>query len=47
MDVLRNFRDFMESAPDELTAYAALLHAPDGTPIVGVIPMLLRRHYRR
>jgi FAD/FMN-containing dehydrogenase len=38
IDVLRHFRDFMQSAPDELTAYAALLHAPDGTPIVGVIP---------
>ncbi len=38
MDVIRNFRDFMESAPDELTAYAALLHGPDGGPIVGVIP---------
>jgi len=33
-----NFRDFMQSAPDELTAYAALLHGPDGSPIVGVIP---------
>ena len=38
MDVIRNFRDFMESAPDELTAYAALLHGPDGSPIVGGIP---------
>ena len=28
----------MQSAPDELTAYAALLHGPDGTPLVGVIP---------
>jgi FAD/FMN-containing dehydrogenase len=37
-DVLRNFRDFMLSAPDELTAYAALLHTPDGAPVVGVIP---------
>jgi FAD/FMN-containing dehydrogenase len=37
-DVIRHFRDFMQSAPDELTAYAALLHAPDGSPIVGVIP---------
>ena len=27
-DVIRHFRDFIESAPDELTAYAALLHAP-------------------
>src|SRR6185437_6965043 len=31
MDVLRNFRDFMESAPDALTAYAALLNSPDGS----------------
>ncbi len=38
MDVLRNFRDFMEGAPDELTAYAAFLYGPDGSPIVGVIP---------
>lgn len=38
MDILRNFRDFVESAPDEVTAYAALLHGPDGSPIVGVIP---------
>ena len=38
VEVLRNFRDFMEAAPDELTAYAALLHGPDGTPLVGIIP---------
>jgi FAD/FMN-containing dehydrogenase len=38
MDVICHFRDFMGSAPDELTAYAALLHGPDGSPIVGVIP---------
>jgi FAD/FMN-containing dehydrogenase len=38
VDVIRHYRDFMESAPDELTAYAALLHAPDGSPIVGVVP---------
>jgi len=37
-DVIRHFRDFMQSAPDELTCYAALLHGPDGSPIVGVIP---------
>jgi len=36
--VLRHFRDYMASAPDELTAYAALLHGPDGAPLVGVIP---------
>jgi hypothetical protein len=38
IDVIRHFRDYMASAPDELTAYAALLHAPDGSPLVGVIP---------
>jgi len=37
-DVIRHFRDFMQSAPDELTCYAALLHGPDGSPIVGLIP---------
>jgi FAD/FMN-containing dehydrogenase len=38
IDVIRHFRDFIESAPDELTAYAALLHDPEGTPLAGVIP---------
>ncbi len=38
MDVIRHYRDFMETAPDELTAYVGLLHGPDGSPIVGVIP---------
>jgi hypothetical protein len=38
IDVIRHFRDYMASAPDELTAYAALLHGPDGSPLVGVIP---------
>ena len=38
VDVIRHFRDYMESAPDELTAYTALLHGPDGSPLVGVIP---------
>jgi hypothetical protein len=37
MDVIRFFRDYIEAAPDELTAYAALLHAPDGTPVTAVI----------
>ena len=37
-DVIRHFRDYIEAAPDELTAYAALLHGPDGSPLVGVIP---------
>ena len=38
VDVLRFYRDFTQSAPEELTAYAALLHTPDGDPVVGVIP---------
>ena len=37
VDVIRHFRDYIEAAPDDLTAYAALLHAPDGSPLVGVI----------
>ncbi len=37
-DVIRHFRGYVESAPDALTAYAALLHGPDGAPLVGVIP---------
>lgn len=38
VDVIRHFRDFMVSARDELTAYVALLHGPDGSPLVAVIP---------
>ena len=38
VDVIRHFRDFISSAPDELTAYVAMLHGPDGSPLVGVIP---------
>src|SRR5580704_8086595 len=38
VDVIRHFRDYMQSAPDELTVYAALLHGPDGAPLVGLIP---------
>jgi len=34
IDVIRHFRDYMQSAPDELTAYVALLHGPDGSPLV-------------
>lgn len=37
IDVLRFFRDFMQTAPNELTAYAAMLHTPDGTPVTAVI----------
>ena len=37
VDVIRHFRDYIESAPDEITAYAALLHTPDGAPVTGII----------
>jgi FAD/FMN-containing dehydrogenase len=37
IDVIRHFRDYIETAPDELTAYTALLHGPDGAPLVAVI----------
>lgn len=37
MEVLQFYRDFTQSAPEELTAYAALLHTPDGMPVVGII----------
>ena len=30
-EVLRFYRDFTKSLPDELTAFAGLLHAPDGS----------------
>lgn len=38
IDVITHFRDFMETAPDELTTYVALLSGPDGSPVVSVIP---------
>jgi FAD binding domain len=37
VEVLRFYRDFTQSAPEELTAYAALLHSPGGVPAVAVI----------
>ena len=37
MEVLRFYHGFTQSAPEELTAYAALLHTPDGVPAVAVI----------
>jgi hypothetical protein len=37
VEVLRFYRDFTQSAPEELTAYVALLHTPNGVPAVAVI----------
>ncbi|HZP22499.1 MAG TPA: FAD-binding oxidoreductase [Terriglobales bacterium] len=36
-ELLRFYRDFTASAPDELTVYAALLTSPDGHPAVAMI----------
>lgn len=35
--VLQFYREFTRTAPDELTAYAALLSLPDGSPAVAVV----------
>ena len=40
-EVLRFYRDFMDTAPDELEAYAALLFSPDGTPVAAIVPMYI------
>jgi FAD/FMN-containing dehydrogenase len=37
-DVLRFYREFSATEPDELTTYAGLLTGPDGAPLVGVVP---------
>lgn len=37
-EVLRHYRDFMTTAPEDLTAYAALITTPDGMPACAVIP---------
>jgi FAD binding domain/Berberine and berberine like len=36
-EVLRFYRDFTQSAPEELTVYAALIHTPEGVPAVAVV----------
>jgi len=36
-DVLRFYRDFCPTLPDEAEAYAGLLTSPDGVPVVGLI----------
>jgi FAD/FMN-containing dehydrogenase len=35
-DVLRFYRTFVESAPEELTLYAVLLSTPDGAPAIAI-----------
>lgn len=36
-DVLRFYRDYARNAPDELTAFAALMTSPEGAPVVAII----------
>lgn len=36
-DVIRFHRDFITSAPEELTSYVGLLTAPDGRPVVAMV----------
>jgi len=36
-EVLRFYREFTQSAPEELTVYAALIHTPEGVPAVAVV----------
>ncbi|AZQ67115.1 FAD-binding oxidoreductase [Silicimonas algicola] len=36
--VLRGYREFMASAPEDLTVYAGLICTPDGTPGTAIIP---------
>ena len=37
--MLRFYRRFAATAPDELTVSAGLMHAPDGRPVVVVVPV--------
>ena len=36
--VLRRYREVAESAPDELTVFAAMMTSPDGQPITAIFP---------
>ncbi|HEX4852227.1 MAG TPA: FAD-binding oxidoreductase [Puia sp.] len=36
-EVLQFYREFIKTAPDELTLYAGLLNTPDGIPVVGFV----------
>ncbi len=36
-EVIRFYREFMKTAPEELTLYTGLLTSPDGVPVVGMI----------
>lgn len=37
-EALRFYRDFIETVPDELTVYAAILTTPDGFDVLAIVP---------
>jgi hypothetical protein len=37
VELLQRYRDFTQSAPDEVGAYAAMLHTPDGAPVAAIV----------
>ena len=36
-EVLRFYRDYARSCPDELTAFAAMMTSPEGDPVVAIV----------
>ncbi len=36
-DVLRFYRDFARTCPDELTAFAAMMTSPEGDPVIAIV----------
>jgi FAD/FMN-containing dehydrogenase len=36
-ELLRFYRDLTRGAPDKLTVFAAMMHAPDGTPVIAFV----------
>jgi FAD/FMN-containing dehydrogenase len=43
-EVLRFYRDYARSCPDELTAFAAMLTSPEGEPVVAIIVGYIGEH---
>jgi FAD/FMN-containing dehydrogenase len=43
-EVLRFYRDYARSCPDELTAFAGMLTSPDGEPVVAIIVGYIGEH---
>jgi FAD/FMN-containing dehydrogenase len=43
-EILRFYRDYARSCPDELTAFAGMLTSPDGDPVVAIIVGYIGEH---